>query len=81
MAIYTSSTTKCTVCKTVLTLKICRSAAGYYLGFECPNCGPHDRVSSYYETESRAQSLLDACMLDDEKDELHIGSYWEPSVY
>jgi len=47
----------CMDCKTELPLKVCHSAAGFYLGYFCPNCGPYDRVSGYM-TEGEAINAL-----------------------
>ena len=47
----------CEDCNTELPLKVLRSAAGHYLGYWCPNCGPYSRMSSYYDKED-AEFLL-----------------------
>jgi hypothetical protein len=52
-------TTVCSECKCTLTLRVCRSAAGFYLGYICPKDGPYDRVTSYVKTEAVAQYYLD----------------------
>ena len=33
--------TTCVDCKSKLPLKVCMSAAGYYLGYFCNCCGPY----------------------------------------
>jgi hypothetical protein len=41
--------------------QVCRSAAGFYIGYFCPECGPYDRVKTippYFETEKVAQHIL-----------------------
>jgi len=43
---------------TQLELKVCRSAAGYYLGYWCPQCGPYSRESGYYATSEEAEKDL-----------------------
>ena len=49
----------CTECHAVLPLKVLHSAAGYYIGHWCDNCGPYDRVSyGYYPTRERAEQAL-----------------------
>ena len=42
----------------VLLEKVCLSAAGYYLGYWCPVCGPYDRVSMYYRDRESAEKAL-----------------------
>ena len=51
------NTVRC-CCSTLLTLKVLRSAAGYYIGFSCPECGPYSRESGYYRTKGEADSAL-----------------------
>ena len=46
-----NTVTTCTECGTELTLGVYRSAAGYYLGFFCPQDGP------YSSEESAARAL------------------------
>ncbi len=46
--------TSCMDCETELKLRVLRSAAGYYLGFFCPNCGPYSRQSGYFSTYEQA---------------------------
>lgn len=47
-----------TCCGEVMLYSVCRSAAGYYLGHFCPNCGPWDRLSCYYPTREEAEDAL-----------------------
>ena len=47
-------------CGTTLNLEVLRSAAGYYLGYWCPNCGPYSRESNYYPDSETAQRELEA---------------------
>ena len=42
-------------CGEVLTLEVLCSAAGYYLGYFCPNCGPWSRESGYYPNSKAAE--------------------------
>jgi len=49
---------KCSDCQTQLPLKILQSAAGYYLGYFCPECGPYGRISDYYTLRSFAEEGL-----------------------
>ena len=48
-----------------LPLTVCKSAAGYYVGKFCPNCGPYSRESGYFGTRQQAASEL-ADMLEEE---------------
>ena len=41
-----------------LLLKVCHSFAGYYLGYQCPQCGPYSRESGYFKTEEEATEAL-----------------------
>ena len=59
----TGAPQRCT-CGWVVELSVCKSAAGYYVGAFCPNCGPYCRESGYYATREQAQAALDS------------GSYW-----
>ena len=47
--------------------EVLSSAAGYYLGYFCPVCGPYDRASGYYKTREMAErsltSELNGCLL------------------
>lgn len=51
--------TVCLECNLKLRIKVLRSAAGYYIGFFCSNCGPYSRESGYYGTEREAQKALE----------------------
>ena len=55
--IHTSHTV-CIECGTELPLKVYSSAAGYYIGFFCTNCGPYSRESSYFGNREEAESAL-----------------------
>ena len=50
--------TACIECGAELSIKVCVSAAGYYIGFFCPNCGPHSRESGYYGSREEAEMAL-----------------------
>ena len=41
-----------------LNLRVLRSAAGYYLGYFCPHCGPYSRETGYYLTRQLAEADL-----------------------
>ena len=49
----------CEDCNSEIPLKVCQSAAGYYVGRFCPECGPYSRDSDYFKTREQAQSYLD----------------------
>ena len=51
-------TTICHECSTELAIDIQKSAAGYYVGFFCPTCGPYSRESGYYRTYEEAEKAL-----------------------
>jgi hypothetical protein len=51
------STTTCE-CGKLLPLMVCHSAAGYYIGYFCPYCGPYGRESSYFRSEPLAKAYL-----------------------
>lgn len=48
-------------CGFVMPLKVLRSAAGYYLGHVCDNCGPFDRITDYMSKKD-AELALDLFM-------------------
>jgi predicted RNA-binding Zn-ribbon protein involved in translation (DUF1610 family) len=52
--------TVCYECQAVLDIEVLSSAAGYYIGFLCPNCGPYSRESGYYRSREDAQRALDS---------------------
>jgi hypothetical protein len=52
--------TICCECKEVLKIGVYRSAAGYYIGFFCPNDGPYSRESGYYGSREEAEKDLEA---------------------
>jgi hypothetical protein len=54
------TTEKCMLCHAVLTVKVCKSAAGYYIGTCCNNCGPHNRFSGYTRKREQADKVLKA---------------------
>ena len=47
-------------CGKVLELQVLRSAAGYYIGTFCENCGLYSRESGYYPSLIAAQAALDS---------------------
>jgi hypothetical protein len=46
-------------CGELLNIQVLRSNTGYYIGFECPKCGPYSRESGYYNDFEDAQEDLD----------------------
>lgn len=46
-------------CGDKLEFQVCSSAAGYYIGTQCPVCGPWSRESYYYPSYDRALSALE----------------------
>ncbi|MFH1983206.1 MAG: hypothetical protein ABIL58_15290 [Pseudomonadota bacterium] len=52
--------TLCCECQSVMDIGVQRSAAGYYVGFFCPCCGPYSRESGYYRSFEEAQEALDS---------------------
>ena len=51
--------TICMECGTTLDLQVLSSAAGYYIGFMCPECGPYSRESGYFRDREQAETALD----------------------
>jgi hypothetical protein len=48
----------CSECNATLPLKVIKSAAGYYVGYICPKCGPYDRISLYFTERKEAMKWL-----------------------
>ena len=55
---FNDSLTTCIECGAELPIKVCVSAAGYYIGFFCPHCGPYSRESGYYRSREEAEMIL-----------------------
>jgi hypothetical protein len=53
-----TTVTDCSECGETLSLKVCKSAAGHYLGFFCKNDGPYSRESGYFVDEDAAKWAL-----------------------
>jgi hypothetical protein len=47
-------------CGTLMVNAVQRSAAGYFIGTFCGQCGPYSRESGYYSTAEEAQADLDS---------------------
>ena len=50
--------TVCIDCGRELKVQVLRSAAGYYIGFFCHQCGPYSRESGYYRSRKEAEIAL-----------------------
>jgi len=48
----------CSECGETLVLKVCKSNAGYYLGYWCTRDGPESRETGYFDTEAEAKEAL-----------------------
>jgi len=48
-------------CGTALDIQVLCSAAGYYIGFFCPECGgPYSRESGYFRSREEADRALNS---------------------
>jgi len=50
--------TICVDCGAHLEIQVCKSMAGYYVGFWCGACGPYSRESGYYRSYEEAEKAL-----------------------
>ena len=50
--------TTCVECGAHLEIQVCKSMAGYYVGFWCDRCGPYSRESGYYRSYEEAEKAL-----------------------
>lgn len=48
----------CEDCGTHLSLQVCKSNAGYYLGYCCDHCGPYSRETGYFKSREIAEKEL-----------------------
>jgi hypothetical protein len=60
---------KCADCDEKLPLQVLESAAGYYIGYKCPNCGPYGRKSGYFQTTALAEIVLTKILMSPTGDE------------
>ena len=72
-------------CGAELELKVCKSAAGHYLGYICPNCGPYSRETGYM-TEEDAELAWDLLNIKtlynaDETKSCRFESEYHPNGY
>ena len=49
--------TTCIECGAHLEIQVCKSMAGYYVGFWFDRCGPYSRESGYYSYEEAEKAL------------------------
>lgn len=49
---------ECENCGSHLSLQVCKSNAGYYLGYYCECCGPYSRETGYFKTREIAEGEL-----------------------
>jgi hypothetical protein len=54
-----------------LHIRILKSAAGFYIGTQCPICGPWRRMTDYYSSRPEAQKAMKDFM---------IGYAWEQGI-
>lgn len=57
--IATGANPRCPDCGQMPPIKVCSSAAGYYVGSWC-GCGPYSRESGYYRTFEQAREALES---------------------
>jgi len=50
--------TTCVDCGARLEIQVCKSMAGYYVGFWCGACGPYSRESGYYRSYEETEKAL-----------------------
>ena len=50
--------TNCVECGAHIEIQVCKSMAGYYVGFWCDRCGPYSRESGYYYCRKEAEKAL-----------------------
>ena len=56
--------TVCVECGALLEIQVCKSMAGYYVGFWCDRCGPYSRESGYYHNREEADLALSRDLFD-----------------
>jgi len=57
-------TSECAECKASLELAVCKSAAGYFIGYWCNAHGPCGRETEYFGTEQEAEDVLESFFAD-----------------
>lgn len=58
--VQTGAPTACLDCHKELKPQVLRSNGGWYIGYRCPDCGPHTRESAYYRNEKEAQEAFES---------------------
>ena len=48
----------CEDCDRLLPIMVCRSNAGYYIGYQCKVCGPYGRETGYFKEKEEADEAL-----------------------
>ena len=56
--------TVCIECGAQLNIQVLSSAADYYIGFFCHQCGPYRRESGYYRSREEAEMALSRGFFD-----------------
>ena len=51
--------TVCLSCCRRLDIEPLQSAAGWYAGFWCPECGPYSRETGYYKTMDEVYRMIE----------------------
>jgi hypothetical protein len=57
-------TRSCTECSAELPLGVCKSPAGYFIGYWCNSCGPAGRETGYFGTDREANDALESYYAD-----------------
>jgi len=58
--ILTGARSTCYDCNKELKFRVLSSPAGYYVGTQCEQCGPHSRETGYFKTIEEAQRELES---------------------
>lgn len=57
-------------CGAELPFEVLQSAAGFYLGYFCPNCGPWSRESEYFPSQKTAEAFMKSLKDEDDTSKL-----------
>lgn len=67
-------------CGTKLPFEVLQSAAGFYLGYFCPNCGgPWSRESEYFPSQEIAEAFMKSLKDEDDTSKLRTTERIEES--
>lgn len=66
----------CIECGVPLKTEVLHSNAGYYIGSQCNNCGPHTRESDYFQTQESAEAELKLWEEDNVRPSARTPGYW-----